>query len=59
METIGNEPDGHAFFTLSAEAERELLLSIAEADRGEILTAEDLQELLAGTASGTKSMGHE
>ena len=34
-------------FTLSAEEEAELLLSIAEADRGETISAEEVLERLA------------
>jgi hypothetical protein len=35
-------PDGERGFTLSPEEEAELLLSIAEADRGETVPAEEI-----------------
>jgi hypothetical protein len=38
---------GEGGFTLSPEEEGELLLSIAEADRGEMLPAEEVLERLA------------
>jgi len=38
---------GEGGFTLSSEEEAELLLSIAEADRGETLPAEEILERLA------------
>ena len=39
--------DSESGFTLSPEEEAELLLSIAEADRGETITAEEVLEKLA------------
>ena len=39
--------DGESGFTLSPEDEEELLLSIAEADRGELLPAEEVLDRLA------------
>ncbi len=39
--------DGDDGFTLSAEEEAELLLSIAEADRGETIPAEEVLDRLA------------
>jgi len=39
--------DGERGFTLSPEEEAELLLSIAEADRGETVPAEEVLERLA------------
>lgn len=39
--------DDESGFTLSAEEEAELLLSIAEADRGETVSAEEVLEKLA------------
>jgi hypothetical protein len=39
--------DGEGGFTLSPEEEAELLLSIAEADRGETVSAEEVLEKLA------------
>ena len=39
--------DGEGGFTLCAEEEAELLLSIAEADRGETVFAEEVLEKLA------------
>lgn len=40
-------PEGRAGFTLSTEEEAELLLSIAEADRGETVSAEEVLARLA------------
>lgn len=40
--------DGENGFTLSPEEEAELLLSIAEADRGETISAEEVLAKLAG-----------
>lgn len=39
--------DGESGFTLSAEDEAELLLSIAEADRGETISGEEVLAKLA------------
>jgi len=39
--------DDESGFTLSPEEEAELLLSIAEADRGEMISAEEVLEKLA------------
>ena len=39
--------DGESGFHLSPEEEAELLLSIAEADRGEMISAEEVLEKLA------------